>query len=125
LKNNDILHIKRANDPTAKDLLDQMNKKYYHTIDIYFNEKKVSLKQPKFYITRENQVLAENCTLKHEESLHIKERKYSSFIFQDVFRYVDLNLSGVSGTFHLYKNDEPTTFYEEVKPGDHLSIRWE
>lgn len=124
LKNNDILHIKRANNPTVKDLLDQMNKTYYHTIDIYFNKKKVSLKQPKIHITRENQILEENHTLNHADSLHIKKRKYSPFIFQDIFRYVDLDLSDVNGTFHLYKNDKPTTFYEEINQGDHLSIKW-
>jgi hypothetical protein len=125
LKENDRLTVSPKNNPTVAMLLKQMNKKYYHELNVTFNSDSVTMKQPQLIIKRKNKVLELDEIIYHNDQITIEDKIIETFIFQDVFRYVDIDLTNANGRFMLTKNNEPTTFYEPIMDGDHLSIVWE
>ena len=70
-------------------------------------------------------MLKENERLRHGEKLTLVHHKPTPFIFQDVFRHVDIDLPKVANSrFILMKNNIETGFHEEIHPGDDLRIMW-
>lgn len=125
LKDGDELTFQPTEQPTVADLIQQENLRLYDMIVVTFNGEPVQLTKQNFKILREEQELTEDSILYSEDELTFVESKLTSFIFQDVFRYVDIDLSQAKGTFQLYKNNEPATFYEPIQHGDELILQWE
>lgn len=124
LKDNDQLNIKKGKQPKMQDVLDQLNETYWHIIHIQFNDKPVTLKQPRLKVTRDNTKLTTNSSIFQHDELSIEQNNSDSFIFQDVFRYVDLDLTRIKGKFILLKNEQPTSFDDPISDGDQLCIKW-
>lgn len=124
LNNNDRLDIIEAEPPTVKDLLDLRHESYWRSIQIMFNGKQVTLKHEQLSIMRDDEKLHENSKLYNDDHITIKEKQIHSFIFQDVFRFVDIDLSKAKGSYTLYKNNELATFHEPINDGDHLVLEW-
>lgn len=110
---------------TVKTLLHQLDKQFDYQIHVTFNGEPVELKQNRMTMIRDDQPLKETSELHHGDRLVLKETNVRAFIFQDIFRYVDIDLSQTRGSYKLYKNNELTTFLEEVIHGDKLEIVWE
>ncbi|WP_249872031.1 cell division protein FtsA [Oceanobacillus saliphilus] len=125
LKHNDKLNVTSASAPAVSDLLHQLDKKSTSIMKVTFNGQPVELKQKLLVLTRGNEELELDSILKLNDELVMKEVKAIPFIFQDIFRYVEIDLSRVSGNFKLYKNNEETSFDEEINTGDVLEIRWD
>ncbi|MFB4166764.1 cell division protein FtsA [Virgibacillus sp. JSM 102003] len=125
LKQNDQLTITTAKHPVVHDLLIQLNREYWNTINVTFNEKPVLIKQQQITVSRNQIELDLDTELLINDHLEIKDRTQQEFIFQDVFRYVDIDMANATGHFQLYNNNQPTTFYESIKHGDKLQIVWE
>lgn len=125
LKNNDYIEVITAIRPSTKDLLKQENHTYWHTINVSFNGEKINMKQQQLTILRNGLEINPDTALKQDDHIEIINKKVNSFIFQDVFRYVDIDLDHVKGTFKIFKNNKPTTFYDIINDGDQLSIHWD
>lgn len=125
LKDGDRLQINPAKKPIVKDLLHQINKQYWHTLTVHFNGKQVTLKQKQLRIFRSDTTeLTESSILKRGDNISIQEQAPTPFIFQDIFRYVDINLHHVKGNYILLKNDLPSRFDDQLTEGDSLQIIW-
>jgi len=124
LSENDKIEIIPATLPTVHDLFNELNIAYWNTIDITFNEKAVTLKQPAYTVMRDEERLNEKSKIKPNERFQMDKKESHSFVFQDVFRYVELDLTNVSGNFHLFCNDELATFTTPIQSGDKLEIKW-
>lgn len=83
------------------------------------------IQQQKYDIIRNDEILSLDSTLHINDELYIKERKRQSAIFQDIFRYIELDLTEANGRFTLLKNAEPTSFDSHITSGDILEIKWE
>lgn len=83
------------------------------------------IQQQKYDIIRNDEILSLDSTLHMNDELYIKERKRQSAIFQDIFRYIELDLTEANGRFTLLKNAEPTSFDSHITSGDILEIKWE
>ena len=125
LKNNDHLSIIPSKKITVLDVFNELDKPYWDTISVQFNGKPLKLKRKKFTVIREGVELKDNSTVFKNDQLIVKEQTLKPFIFQDVFRYVDLDISNIHGSYEIYQNDKPCTFYDKIDHGDQLSIRWE
>ncbi|RDW21526.1 pilus assembly protein PilM [Oceanobacillus chungangensis] len=125
LRQFDRLIISNAKTPAVSDLLATLDQEYWQTIDITFNSASVQLKQPVLHVLRDGMELREDNIINRLDQLQIQKRSPESFIFQDVFRYVDINLNKISGKFKLYKNNEPTSFDQPIKNGDALELKWD
>lgn len=125
LHNNDQISLIPANKPTVADLFAELNKPYWHSIHITFNGEKVILKQPAYLIQRKEDTLGLQSLLEKNDRIKLTEKTLTPFIFQDVFREVDVDLSYASGKFNIYCNDEKASFDTIIHSGDRLAIIWD
>ncbi|WP_099158800.1 cell division protein FtsA [Virgibacillus ndiopensis] len=125
LKHGDQLNISRATKITAQDIVNYANQTYWDTINVTFNQKPVVIKQQRIHIFRNKTEISLDTIINPNDRIEIKEEAQESFIFQDVFRYIDLDLSNANGKFQLYNNKQTTTFYEPIHNGDDLEIIWD
>ena len=125
IENGDHITIRSGKKPTVQDLLQKKNLSFYYQIPITFNGKQITLKKVVLDLFRNGKLLDENTTLHHGDEIQSMNKKPEPFIFQDIFRYVEIELPNAqSGNFVLLKNGEETTFYEQLSPGDELKIVW-
>src|SRR5699024_10517996 len=96
LQNNDRINIKRAKTQTIKDLLRVRGEKYWHSINVTFNDKPVTLKQQQLLVTRDGDTLTEESLLHNGDHITIEAKPLKTFIFQGVFRFIDIDLSNAS-----------------------------
>ncbi len=96
-----------------------------YSIQVFFEEKMISLSRPLHEFYRNGEILHEDDLLNHGDKLQMTTKEVEPFIFQDLFRFVDIQLPLVSaGRFMLLKNGEECTFYDILSPGDHVDISW-
>ncbi|WP_096269720.1 cell division protein FtsA [Paucisalibacillus globulus] len=125
LSHGDKLNVIPKNIPTVQLLLKQLNKEYYHNIRVTFNQETIMIKQPQLKVKKGDIELNEEDRIYPNDKLSVEEKEIEPYIFQDVFRYIELNLTNASGNFTLLKNNQPTTFYEQIVDGDSLAIVWD
>lgn len=123
LRENDRLEITQAQKVTVAMLLKQIERPYWRMIEVVFNNAPISLKQPLHEVKRGEDVLTEDDTLHHEDEITVRELPVKPFIFQDVFRYIDIDLSEIGGNYQLLQNEQPVSFHDPIMHGDHLEIK--
>lgn len=124
--NGDRIEIKAGAIPTIKELLDKKNLSLYYQIPITFNEDQITLKKESMDLFRNGEeLLTETSTLNLGDQIQSVNKKVEPFIFQDIFRYVNVDLPNMqTGKFILLRNGEETTFHTQLAPGDELKIYW-
>lgn len=123
---NDHVQVVSSKLSTIKHLADIKNIPLYYQISVFFNGKKITMKKSRIEWYRNEVKLSESDILSHGDVIEMKEMEMEPFIFQDLFRYVEIDIpKESSGKFHLLKNGEETTFYETVIDGDKLEIVWD
>ncbi|MGM9924288.1 MAG: cell division protein FtsA [Bacillus sp. (in: firmicutes)] len=121
----DTIHIEGAAAPTLLDLAHYLNLELIHSIAVTFNGKRITLQKAATQVYRGDHPLQEKDILKYGEELKIVQNKPEPFIFQDLFRHVDIDLPKVSNSrFILVKNNKEIGFHEEIEAGDDLRIMW-
>jgi cell division ATPase FtsA len=125
VKNADVISFKPGITPTVKEILAKKQLTSESAIRITFNGEEVYLKKESSRITRNGLKLERDDRLFSGDSIVIEEQQTGSFIFQDLFNSVEINMPTHSnGSFVLLKNGVETTFYEEIQQGDELEILW-
>ncbi|WP_347561762.1 cell division FtsA domain-containing protein [Bacillus timonensis] len=121
----DSFEIEPGTTPTLRLFAEIQKIQLDYTIEVFFQEKMISLKKPLHEFYRNGKILHEDEILKHSDQLQMRTKEVEPFIFQDLFRFVDIQLpTGSIGRFKLLKNGEECTFYDVLSPGDHLDIVW-
>lgn len=123
----DQIDIKHAKPPTIQTLLQKMNLKATESIQVTFNDSPVRIENTVLDIKRikTNETLGVEEPLEAFDQLVIHEKEHSPFIFQDVFRYVEINLNEIGGRFTITVNDQAATFHTQIQNGDILSLKFE
>lgn len=99
---------------------------FEQSITIFFNGKEMTLTKEASRFYRDGELLRPDDTVYAGDELIVETGQTQGFIFQDLFRHVDIAIPEQEGkTFHILKNNEATTFYEPILPGDQLEIKWE
>lgn len=91
-------------------------------INITFNNEPVTIKKEKMALYHHDILLKDDDVIEPLSKLTIKKLEDTTFIFQDVFRYITLDLMKQRGHVHILKNGAPTTFLEPIVDGDKLEI---
>lgn len=123
IEDGDQYIIQTPKNPTVKQLAEIQELNLNTSIPVFFRGEKIELTTKKVEFMRNGEVLQEEDIILNGDSLQMVERKVDSFIFQDIFRFVDVSIptTGV-GQFKLMRNDEEVTFHEQLAPGDQLDI---
>lgn len=95
------------------------------SITVLFNDKKVMLTKEPVSLYREGRKLQEEDHLFYKDVLTLEQKKEQPFIFQDLFKYVEIELpKNMGGKFILLKNNQEATFFEPLIHGDDCRIIW-
>ncbi|SHF79942.1 cell division protein FtsA [Ornithinibacillus halophilus] len=124
IKSGDKLDVLENSESTVKDLLNHLKLDPWHHITVLFNGEQVELVKKKLVAIRDKQELQLETTIHPNDRITLKECELEPFIFQDVFRYVEIDLTNASGKFDLLKSNQPTTFYDTIMNGDQLEIKF-
>ena len=121
----DHLTLLRRKPVTVKDLQTVYGTGNENKITITFNGKSLILVNEPYTVYRKDTPLNTTDILLNDEHIHLKYENRPSFTFQDLFRYIEIDFpKDTPGGFHLLRNKEEVTFYDEIHDGDHLEIVW-
>ncbi|MEN1968186.1 cell division protein FtsA [Lentibacillus sp. N15] len=124
LKDGDKLEIKNER-VTIGSILKHHHIPLQEVITVSFNNQTVTLQQPCNQIYRNQTLLSEDTVVTSGDRLEIKKQTPAPFIFQDVFRYVDIDLTNKTGKFKLHQNSQPAAFNDPLQDGDVLELTWD
>ncbi|UOQ47114.1 pilus assembly protein PilM [Gracilibacillus caseinilyticus] len=122
LKNGDQLIEYSISEPTVDDLISKLEVQAYRELIITYNHKPLTLRKELVSVYRHGEVLAFDDVIHDQDKLQIKKLSTDPFIFQDIFRFISLDLSQAKGRVELIRNGNPATFFEELQPNDQIEI---
>lgn len=121
----DHITIERRKLPTIRDIAEMKHILLSHSIPVTFNGKEVVLTKNISEFIRNEKILSEDDYIYYGDKIEVQTKRFEPFIFQDLFSVIDIELpKNPSGNFILLKNNEPTSFHEQIKAGDQLELRW-
>lgn len=125
LQDGDALEVNKQDRLTIGELCNELDLKATEEITVFFEHKPVTLKKSVLEFELNGKTVDEQTMIEPHDTLITKEKQDTSFIFQDVFLYIDIELTNIRGKrFQLYCNGEEVGFAHPLQPGDQLSIRW-
>lgn len=124
VQDGDEISFQEETPVTISNLLSQLQKSLQRTITVTFEGEKVELVKQRIHMMRGDEVLNGDTIVHANDELKMTELAQTAFIFQDVFRYVDLDTKNKRG-YQLYRNGNIVSFHDEIHEGDELSIKWE
>lgn len=125
IQDSDQITIEKKNPLTVKELARIKNFSLHYHINVTFNGQKVKIKKPLTECFRGGKKLNEEDILNYGDQIELHSNKIEPFIFQDIFKYVEVEMPKHSnGKFQLLKNKETITFYDPITEGDQLEIIW-
>ncbi len=111
--------------PTAGELAEALHIELSSTISVLFNGSEIHLSKNCAELYRGSSLLKETDYVNFGDKLKLIRVKPDPFIFQDVFKHVDIDLPKTANSrFILVKNNKETGFHEELMQGDDLRIMW-
>lgn len=95
------------------------------TIQVSFNNQSLLLGKNDISLKRNDQLLQDGEFIENHDVIFVSSLEEQTFIFQDIFRYIDLDLTNTSGKrFVLLVNGEEANFYTPIQHGDQLELKW-
>ena len=122
IQHKDILCIKDIKFPTLQQVADFLEKKLSDRIKVKFQHQEVELIRENSSVRLEDKVLSPNDEIPNGSSLVWDETNNNSWIFQDVFRFVDWTYPNNVSSFKILKNGNASGFDDEIFGGDELEI---
>ncbi|MDQ0298539.1 cell division protein FtsA [Salibacterium salarium] len=126
VKSGDSIRFKQSSTTniTIRELLEQEGIHPDITKHIRFNQEEITMKKNMLDIEKNNTEASLEDSVSHED--YVKTTKNvsgSTFIVQDVFHYVTVDLSGSANKkWDLTQNGMPAAFTDEIKEGDHIEL---
>ncbi len=121
----DELTIEEKIKPTVKKLAEIKQVLFSQSIPVTYNGKSLLLTKHITEFKRDNEVLSEEDLINDGDIITYEKKKLEPFIFQDLFKHVQIKMPPkASGRFTLLRNNQQTTFYGKIEPGDELKIEW-
>lgn len=121
----DEIEWKEGSQATVKMVSMIQNYETRQEISVLYNRQKVILYKTLLEFYRNGVLLTEDDTLSNGDHLQLMVRRKEPFIFQDIFRFVEIDKPHGAGSFILQKNGADSSFYDFIQQGDVLDIKWE
>lgn len=123
LKPEDQLKLVKAKQPTVKQLLQELNESMYKSILVTFNGEQVEIKKLHKKVRCNGETVALDHLLNQNDRVDIEPVTDDSFVFQDIFNFVSINLSEVKPGVEFKRNGEPAAFLDPIEDNDEITIR--
>ncbi|WP_282033117.1 pilus assembly protein PilM [Metabacillus indicus] len=124
-KERDQITAVRKKRPTLGQVLSALEMDAYESITIFYNQEPTVIKKMLLHVYRGGVLLSLSDEIRSGDDLKIQKQQAGNFIFQDVFKAVDVTFPAQTNKrFLLLKNEQETSFHEELSPGDRISIKW-
>jgi cell division protein FtsA len=121
----DVIFVEKGKNPTVKEIAETLGIKLTQNMPVIFQGQTITLSKRLTEFYRGNERLEDDDIIFSGETISMTEKKNEHFIFQDLFRHVDIEMpEKPTGRFILLKNGEEVTFHEQLSPGDQLDIYW-
>ncbi|MFJ7637589.1 cell division protein FtsA [Peribacillus sp. NPDC097206] len=121
----DELEVVNPAPPTLLEVMEALQIQHTHNVPVFFEGKQVILSKNLAEFRRGDERLKDTDIIQPNDDLSMIEHKVEPFIFQDLFRHVEIFMPTTGNSrFILIKNEQETTFHDELAPGDQLRILW-
>ncbi|QHS23049.1 cell division protein FtsA [Virgibacillus sp. MSP4-1] len=125
LHDGDDVSIELTEELPLKELLRKLDLTMHEEIPIIFDSKPILLQKKKREFFKDAEKLQDSSMVTAGDHLTMKEFTPEPFIFQDIFRYIDIDVTNVKGKqFKLYINDQEASFTDQLSPHDEVRIQW-
>jgi cell division protein FtsA len=121
----DELLITEKIKPTVKKLAEIKQIMLSQSIPVRFNGKQIVITKDIAEFTRNDETLSHDDLLNDGDNIDYQQVEIKPFIFQDLFKHVQIKIpKKTSGRYTLMRNNQQTTFFGKIEPGDDLKIEW-
>ena len=121
----DEITIENKKQPTVLELAEMKQVILSQSIPVSFNGKQIVLSKKLTEFRCDGKVLSENDLISDGDHIEYEQKKMETFLFQDLFNHVQINMpEKATSRFILLKNNQQTTFFGKIEPGDDLKIEW-
>ncbi len=125
VKNGDHIRTTTLEKITVKEVVQLLDMNVNEELPVTFNGKKYVIQKPIKTFYRNEEPLNEEEYIHNGEQLVTHSKESEPFIFQDIFRYIDIDLSNLKGKqFKLYVNEKEANFMTPLAPHDQLKLIW-
>ncbi|WP_335871367.1 cell division protein FtsA [Bacillus sp. 2205SS5-2] len=95
------------------------------SIIVTYNGQEIQLDKKQLEAYKNGEEILADSIIQNGDSILYKLIGTSDFIFQDLFRHIEVDMPpNAGGKFQLLRNGEITTFYDPIHAGDSLEIQW-
>ncbi|MBM7542996.1 cell division protein FtsA [Amphibacillus cookii] len=124
LKANDAITFIPAKKAAVSDLLNLLDIKTTKKLNVIFNDQKVELEKNIVSVYLGEQQLSLSDLVVPESKLTLKQADDQAFIFQDLFRFVSIDITEIKGNVSILKNSQPATFLDPLSENDVIEIKY-
>ncbi len=104
-------------------LLQSKNVQTHVSLTIFYNNEPVTLEKSVIEVKRGQEILTLDDIVQPEDQLTLMNKKEDSFIFQDIFTAIDINLTELTGKkVSLKRNGQNTGFSSPLVSGDRIEL---
>ena len=121
----DELLIAEKIKPTVEKLAEIKHIMLTQCIPVTFNGKPIVISKDITVFTRKDRTLSHDDLLNDGDIITYEQKEIKPFVFQDLFKHVQIKIPPkTSGRYTLMRNNQQTTFFGKIEPGDDLKIEW-
>ncbi|MGM8215645.1 cell division protein FtsA [Bacillaceae bacterium W0354] len=125
IEENSQVTYKRNDSITIKELSKKLELPLKKKITVFYQNQPFELEKDQYTFYRNEQLADEHTLIYPNDYIKTKENSDQAFIFQDLFRLIDIDLKETKGKrFKLFKNGVEVGFVEQINDGDELTISW-
>ena len=126
LKDGDEVRLGMKSSPTVGDVVSSLGKSIQPTMSITFNGEPVSMADNRSSLLLNGQKADSSTIVQPGDRLTIPETVQRSFLFSDIFLFIDYTLPKTTSTsYQLLRNGEPIGFNDPIFSGDSLEIKFD
>ncbi|CQR48161.1 Cell division protein FtsA [Paraliobacillus sp. PM-2] len=123
LKPEDRLEFVERKEPTVYHLLEELNESIYQTLKITFNGEQVTLQKQVKNVLRNGKKVDIHAILTRDDKIELKLIEQQHFIFQDIFKFVSIDLTEIKPGVEIKRNGQPATFLDPIEENDEITIK--
>ncbi|WP_340081938.1 pilus assembly protein PilM [Terribacillus sp. FSL K6-0262] len=117
----DSIRIQERKVPTAAELLPHLQTGSQTSMTVEFNGSTIKLTPPAAQLYDKDRPVEPDEPIPSGTRLQMRAAA-DQFIIQDIFRFVDIDLSKVSDNFQIYKNGSIAAFHDVLSPHDKIEL---